>query len=227
MTLPSTIAIDGPAGSGKSTIAKRLAKRLGYLFFDTGVMYRAVTLAALRRGVPLDDAERLARLSEALRIDVLPPSVDDGRPYSVLVDGEDVTWAIREPEVDRNVSAVSAFAGVRAAMLEAQREIGRRGRVIMVGRDIGTVVLPGADLKIFLDASLQERARRRCAELQLRGQSATIEEVMSGLRERDRIDTTRAVAPLRPAVDALILDSTGMDILAVVEKLEELVRAEN
>lgn len=224
--MPSTIAIDGPAGSGKSTVAKQLARRLGYLYFDTGVMYRAVTLAALRRAVPLSDGEGLARLAEGLRIDVLPPTVEDGRQYTVLLNGEDVTWAIRDAAVDRNVSAVSAVPGVRAAMLDPQRDVGRRGRVIMVGRDIGTIVLPEADLKIFLDATLDERAHRRCAELQLRGQPVSYEQVHTSLRERDRIDSTRAAAPLRAAPDAVLLDSTGMDISSVVGHLENLIRAD-
>lgn len=225
MSYPQAIAIDGPAGSGKSTVAQQLAKRLGYLWFDTGVMYRAVTLAGLRTGAPLDDDERLTQLSKRVSIDVHPSTHDDGRPYTVLLDGEDVTWALRTPEVDSNVSVASACPGVRAALLERQREIARRGRVIMVGRDIGTVVLPGADLKIYLEASAEERARRRLAELKGRGKPADYDQVLAAIRERDRLDSTRAVSPTRPAADAVRVDSTGMNLAAVVDTLEGLVRA--
>ncbi|MBC7225542.1 MAG: (d)CMP kinase, partial [Anaerolineae bacterium] len=172
MPLPSTIAIDGPAASGKSTIGGLLAKELGYLYLDTGVMYRAVTLEALRAGVDIADEEAVVALAHRLRIEVLPPGPEhrDGRPYTVLADGRDVTWEIRTPEVDAAVSPVSAYPGVREVLTEAQRQIGRRGRVVMVGRDIGTVVLPDADLKIYLDASPEERARRRYLERLDRGE---------------------------------------------------------
>lgn len=163
-----TVAIDGPAASGKTTLALHLAEALGYLYFDTGVMYRAVTLAALELGVDLEDAPALSRLAESLKIDVQPPSVDDSRPADIFLDGRDVTWEIRSPQVDAHVSQVSAHKGVRQALTEQQRRIGLRGDVVMVGRDIGTVVLPEADLKLYLDASVDEHARRRFDELQAR-----------------------------------------------------------
>ena len=172
MPMPQVIAIDGPAASGKTTLARLLAERLDYLFFDTGVMYRAVTLAALQRGVPASDRSAVERIAEEMDIDVHPASVDDNRLYDVVADGQDVTWAIRSREVDALVSQVSAYPGVRRAMTRRQREIGLRGRVVMVGRDIGTVVLPEADLKLYVVASLEERARRRHQEHLDRGEAA-------------------------------------------------------
>ncbi len=160
--LASIIAIDGPAGSGKSTVGQQLAQRLDYLYFDTGVMYRAMTLACLRGGTPVDDQGAVEALAQRVAIDVRAPTVEDGRQYDVLLEGEDVTWDLRAPEVEGSVSLVSAYPGVRRAMSARQREIGLRGKVVMVGRDIGTVVLPEADLKVYLDASVKERARRRC-----------------------------------------------------------------
>src|SRR5262245_29639615 len=160
-TRPSIIAIDGPAASGKSTLGLRLAEALGYLFFDTGLMYRAVTWLALQRGMNIREEASVTALAQGMQIDVRPASKSDGRASDVLVDGRDITWETRLPEVDANVSVVAAYRGVRRAMSEQQRRIGRRGRVVMVGRDIGTVVLPEADLKIYLDASTHERARRR------------------------------------------------------------------
>jgi cytidylate kinase len=219
---PSIIAIDGPAASGKSTIGKRLADELGYLFFDTGVMYRAVTWIALQRGVDVRDENAVTRLAEETPIDVAPASKSDGRACDVLVGGRDITWETRRPEVDANVSVVSAYAGVRREMSQQQRRIGQRGRVVMVGRDIGTVVLPEADLKIYLDASAEERARRRYDEIRARGEQADYEEILSKVRERDRIDSTRAVAPLRPAEDAVILDSDRLSADEVFARVREL-----
>ncbi|RME08219.1 MAG: (d)CMP kinase [Anaerolineae bacterium] len=224
MSLPSTIAIDGPAASGKSTLARRLAERLNYLYFDTGVMYRAVTWLALERQASLEDEALITRFAEETQIDVRPPSKDDGRAYDVLVDGEDVTWAIRSPEVDANVSVVAAYAGVRRALTEQQRRIGLRGRVVMVGRDIGTVVLPEAELKIYLDASVEERARRRYQECVARGDAVTYEEVLQAMKRRDQIDSTRAVAPLRPAEDAVILNSDDLTAEQVIEQVLSYVR---
>lgn len=220
--LVSTIAIDGPAASGKSTVAKLLADQVGYLYFDTGVMYRAVTWAALTRGTSVDDEPAVTALAKGLDIDVLSPTAEDGRQYTVLVDGQDATWAIREPAVDASVSKVSAYPGVRAAMVLQQRRIAGRGCIVMVGRDIGTVVLPDADLKVYLDASAQERARRRWSEEQARGMARGYDDVLAEVRRRDRIDSTRKVAPLKPAVDAIILDSTTLSIEAVVSTILEL-----
>ncbi|MBC7255133.1 MAG: (d)CMP kinase [Chloroflexi bacterium] len=216
--------MDGPAASGKSTVGARVAERLGYLYFDTGVMYRAVTWAALDRGIPIEDEAAITDLALRLRIEVLPPTVEDGRQYTVLADGVDITWAIREAEVDRGVSPVSAYAGVREALVAQQRRIGREGGVVMVGRDIGTVVFPEAEVKIYLDASPEERARRRYRELQQRGVATSYEEVLADLKRRDGIDSTRAVAPLRPAQDAVIVDSTLMTVEEVVACVLEIVK---
>lgn len=221
---PNIIAIDGPAASGKSTLGLRLAAHFGYLFFDTGVMYRAVTWLVLDRGLDPRDEAAVTALAESAVIDVRPPSKDDTRTSDVLADGRDITWEVRKPEVEAQVSVVSAYAGVRAALSRAQRRIGLRGRIVMVGRDIGTVVLPDADLKIYLDASAEERARRRTEEILARGGQADYDEILRKVRERDRIDSTRAVAPLRAAEDALILSSDGLDAEQVFERAKELCR---
>jgi cytidylate kinase len=221
--IPSIIAIDGPAASGKSTIGALLAEKLGYIYFDTGVMYRAVTWAALERGTDIGDETSITRLAEQVRIDVLAPTAEDGRQYTVMCDGCDVTWAIRTPEVDRAVSPVSAYPGVRAAMTAQQRRIGLAGHVVMVGRDIGTVVLPEADLKIYLDASAEERACRRLSECLARGETTGFEDVLAAMTRRDQIDSGRATAPLRPAEDAVIVDSTYLDIAGVMQVVEKLV----
>lgn len=210
-SIPSIIAIDGPAASGKSTIGKRLADELDYLFFDTGVMYRAVTWLALQRGLDMSDEAAITALAESVPIDVQPPSQADGRACDVIVEGQDITWQTRRPEVDANVSVVSAYAGVRRALSAQQRRIGQRGRVVMVGRDIGTVVLPEADLKIYLDASAEERARRRFDEIIARGEKADYDEILAKVIKRDRIDSTRDVAPLRAADDAVIVDSDNLN----------------
>lgn len=223
MTPASIIAIDGPAASGKSTVAEQLARRLNYLYFDTGVMYRAVTLAALRHLGGGSDEEAVTRLAERVRIDVRPPSQSDGRMVDVFLDGVDVTWEIRSKEVEANASMVSAYPGVRTAMTRQQRRIGQGGNVIMVGRDIGTVVLPDADLKIYLDASVEERARRRQEELKRRGVESSYPEVLDAMRRRDEIDSTRAIAPLRAAEDAVILDSDGMSVDEVIENIYRLI----
>ncbi len=220
--LPSIIAIDGPAASGKSTLGRRLADSLGYLFFDTGVMYRAVTWVALQRGMDLRQETAVTSLAETIRIDVSPASVDDGRVCDVIVEGRDVTWEIRKPQVDANVSVVSAYRGVRAAMSQQQRRIGQRGKVVMVGRDIGTVVLPEADLKIYLDASAEERARRRYNEIKSRGGEADYDDILAKVIERDRIDSTRDVAPLRAADDAVVIDSDSMNADEVFEMVKSL-----
>ncbi len=221
---PNIIAIDGPAASGKSTLGRRVADRLGYLFFDTGVMYRAVTWLALQRGVDVSGESAVTAIARSVTIDVRPPSRDDGRACDVLADGADVTWETRRPEVDANVSVVSAYRGVREALASQQRRIGLRGRVVMVGRDIGTVVLHEADLKIYLDASAEERARRRCAEILARGGQAVHEEILAGVRRRDEIDSTRAHSPLKAAEDAVILDSDSSSADDVFAKVEALCR---
>ncbi len=223
MGIPKVIAIDGPAASGKSTLGNKLAQALGYLYFDTGVMYRVVTLVALQRGVEIADEAGVTHLADATVIDVRPPSIQDGRAYDVIADGKDVTWEIRSAEVDANVSPVSAYPGVRKALSAQQRRIGERGKVVMVGRDIGTVVLPDADLKIYLDASAEERARRRYLELLQRGEAADYDQILQAMRRRDQIDSHRKVAPLRPASDAHILCSDGLDAEQVLEVAKVMV----
>ncbi len=225
MSLPNTIAIDGPAASGKSTIAKRLADDVGYLYFDTGVMYRAITWVALEQDGSVDNETKVTALAESVQIDVRPPSQEDGRDCDVLADGEDITWQIRRPEVDANVSVVAAYPGVRNALTVQQRRVGYRGNVVMVGRDIGTVVLPNADLKVYLDASVEERARRRYDELVARGDEISFETVLSAMKRRDEIDSNRAVAPLRAASDAVVIDTDDLDIDQVVAKVVALVQS--
>jgi cytidylate kinase len=225
MGIPRIIAIDGPAASGKSTLGQHLAQSLGYLYFDTGVMYRAVTWVALQRPEDINDEPAITRLAEQISIDVQPPSRDDGRAYDVLADGQDITWEIRRPEVEANVSPVSAYAGVRVILAAQQRRIGLRGKVVMVGRDIGTIVLPEAELKIYLDASAEERARRRCIELLNRGESANYEQILLAVRRRDLIDSTRQIAPLKAAPDAFILNSDGLDAAQVLQVVLDLVNA--
>ena len=221
---PSIIAIDGPAASGKSTLGLRLANALGYLFFDTGIMYRAVTWLALQRGIDVRDEAAVAALAEKTQIEVAPASRPDGRAGDVLVEGTDITWETRLPEVEANVSIVSAYRGVRSALSQQQRRIGQRGHIVMVGRDIGTVVLPEADLKIYLDASAEQRAKRRYDEIIARGAQADYNEILSKVIERDRIDSTRDVAPLKAAEDAIVLDSDKLDADEVFERVLALCR---
>lgn len=219
----AVIAIDGPAASGKSTLGEKLAEYLGYLNFDTGVMYRTVTYAAITRLGSVDDEGRVSQLANEIQIDVRRPTLADGRKYDVLLDGVDVTWDIRQPKVEEHVSQVSAYREVRRAMTEQQRRIGRRGNVVMVGRDIGTVVFPDAMLKVYLDASVEERARRRFEEVCGRGEQACYAEILASMRRRDQIDSTRTVAPLKPAEDAVRINTDGMDILEVLEQVKKLL----
>lgn len=222
---PRTIAIDGPAGAGKSTIGALVAERMGYLFLDTGAMYRAVALAALRRGVDPDDGERLAQLAREVRIAIGPPTVRDGRAYTVLLDGDDVTWAIRSAEVDAVVSQVARISRVRDTMVEQQRTLATRGRVVMVGRDIGTVVLPDAERKIYLTASAAERAKRRDEELRARGEVRPRQQLLEEILRRDRIDSERAVAPLKAAPDAIVVQTDGLSVGQALDRVLALVSA--
>lgn len=223
MLLPKTIAIDGPAASGKSTLGKKLADKLGYLFLDTGVMYRAITWIAIQRRIPVQDEIAVTDLAENTVVDVRPPSQVNGRNCDILADGHDVTWQIRYPEVDSSVSLVSSYAGVRRALTAQQRQIGLRGKVVLVGRDIGTVALPEAEVKIYLEASAEERARRRTLEILERGGQASFEEILAGMCKRDQIDSSREIAPLRPAEDAIILNTDEMNADQVMAYVMELI----
>lgn len=220
----SMIALDGPAASGKSTLALLIAKRLNYLYFDTGVMYRAVTWAVLAQQLNVQDELAVTSLAERAQIDVQPPTKEDGRANDILVDNQDVTWEIRAQNVEANVSIVAAYPGVRKALTAQQRRVGLRGQVVMVGRDIGTVVLPDADIKIYLDASAEERTRRRYMELVQRGQKADYAELLTAVKKRDQIDSSRQVAPLRPADDANILISDGKTIEQVFEEAMAIIQ---
>lgn len=230
---PAVITIDGPAGSGKSTVGNLLAQKINYLFFDTGILYRAVTLAAIEYTVAIHNESELSHLAEKVKIDLHPPAANeaDGRMLTVLLDGVDVTWQIRTVEVERNVSPVSAVGGVRKALTEQQRRIGHyygTGRaekpgIVMVGRDIGTVVMPEAPVKIYLEATATERARRRCDELSARGKVTDYTLVLADIERRDQIDSTRALAPLRPAADALIIDTTALSPQEVVDTIYQAI----
>jgi CMP/dCMP kinase len=221
---PSIITVDGPAASGKSTVGKKLADQLGYLFFDTGIMYRAVTWMALKYDLNLHEEDSVTKLAQTAQIDIRPASQNDGRACDVIINEKDVTWEMRSGDVEAGVSVVAAYAGVRKALSEQQRKIGLRGNVVMVGRDIGTVVLPEADLKIYLDASAEERAKRRYDETIARGEKADYEEMLKKMIERDRIDSTRAVAPLRPAEDAVIINTDTPSADEVFAKVLELCK---
>lgn len=209
------IAIDGPSGAGKSTLAKRLAKELNFIYLDTGAMYRALALKVLREGVDLADDARLAELIRGTEIDL----AEKEGWLVVLLDGRDVAGEIRTPEVSQMASKVSALRIVRERMLELQRAMGRRGSVVAEGRDIGTVIFPQAEVKIFLDASVRERARRRCDEIKAAGRAVDLAETLREIEERDRRDSERDIAPLRKADDALMIDSSSLGADAVAARV--------
>jgi CMP/dCMP kinase len=210
------VAIDGPSGAGKSTIAKRLAERLQFTYIDTGAMYRAVALWGVRQNVAFDDMHRMEQLAIAAEIELGP-----GR---ISLNGEDVTQSIRTPEVSNGASRIAVIPGVRRAMVAKQREMGERTSVVMEGRDIGTVVFPNADVKVYLDANPRERVRRRLEEVRGKGEEVAEEALAAQMQERDRRDSTRSDAPLSQAPDAIYLDSTGMTIAEVEEAILKIVR---
>lgn len=219
---PRTIAIDGPAGSGKSVIGLWLAAQLGYAYLDTGALYRAIAWLALREGTSVEDGPALAGLARRFAIAVNPPGeADRARGYTLAIDGQRVTEQLFSPEVNDAVSPVAAHPAVRAAVLPLQRAIASRGDVVMVGRDIGTVVMPDAELKLYLDASAEERARRRWAEEHQRGRQRPYADVLADVQQRDRIDSSRATAPLRAADDAVLLNTEGL----ALEETKSRVRA--
>ncbi len=219
------VTIDGPAGAGKSSVAKRLARRLGYRLLDTGAIYRSVALAARRLGIAWDDASALAALARSLDLDFAYSEKDEQN--KVFVGGEDVSSAIRDPAISDGASRVSALPEVRAALLDVQRRLGASGGVVVEGRDVGTVVFPGAGAKFFLTASEEVRARRRAAELRAAGKVADEHQVRAEMTERDLRDSTRETAPLRQAEDALFVDSSDRSIDDVVDMMaREVARRE-
>ena len=215
-----SVAIDGPSGAGKSSLAKRLAADLGFVYVDTGAMYRAIGLYAVRRGADLHDADAVAALLPQIRLDIRL----EGGAQHVYLNGEDVSTAIRAEQIGMAASAVSAHGPVRAFLLETQRSLAAGQNVLMDGRDIGTVVLPNATVKIFLTASAEARARRRCKELQEKGQPADYATVLADIRQRDEQDTHRAIAPLRQAADAIRIDTSEIDFEQSVALLKRTIR---
>jgi len=214
------IAIDGPAGSGKSTVAKRIAEKIDYLYLNTGAMYRAVTLQAIRNGIDKNDEARLIKIAEMCKIDF----EDNGA--KTLLDGVDVSAEIRLPEVDKVISYIVKIPGVRRALVVQQQRIGADGGIVTEGRDVTTVVFPNADVKIYLNASVEERARRRYAEMEEREEDISFEEVKADIRRRDKIDSTREDSPLKIAEDAIVLDTTNLSIEEVVQEIWKLIKNE-
>lgn len=214
------VAIDGPSGAGKSTLAKRVARELGFTYLDTGAMYRALALKILRQGLNLEDSEKLAELVDATEIDL----VESSGTLKVLLDGGNVSALIRTPEVSQMASKSSAFPVVRKRMLNLQRRLGKKGNVVAEGRDIGTVIFPHADVKIYLDASVEERARRRYEELRKAGREVSFEDTVQEMEERDKRDSERELAPLRKAEDAVVIDSSALDAEEVAETVLRVIQ---
>jgi cytidylate kinase len=217
----TVIAIDGPVASGKSAVGLELSRDLGYRLVDTGMIYRALTWLALQRGLDLEDGDALAEMARKAVVQLGAPDAG-GRP-TISIEGRDVTGVLREPDVDRNVSLVSRVPGVRQATLQLQRDLAREGRLIMLGRDIGTIVLPDAPVKIFLDASAEERARRRHRELAESGIHRPKDEILKELLQRDEMDKGRHVSPLKPADDAVIINTDDLTLEQVVVRVHEVV----
>jgi len=216
MSQPLTIALDGPVASGKTTVGQRLAQRLGYRFVDTGAMYRAITWRALQLGMDLQGGASLGDLAASTRLELVWGN-EHGRPFSVLVEGRDVTPELRQPEVDAGVSLVARVPQVRRALVEQQRALARQGPVVMAGRDIGTVVLPQAELKVYLEASPEVRALRRYHELRGLGIEANYQQILEQLTRRDDMDSSRQDSPLRPAPDAHRLNTDNLTLEQVVD----------
>jgi len=224
MSKPSVIAIDGPVAAGKSTIGRLLSQRLGYRFVDTGEMYRALTWKAMKLNVDLEDEAELSRLASSTRIDFTSPLNSGKRHCAVLVDGQDVTEEIHTQAVEVGVSLVSKVGGVRKVMVEQQQKLAQDGKIVMAGRDIGTTVLPHAQLKIYLGASSEERARRRYLEVIERGEAADYQTILAELVRRDEIDSQRSISPLQPAPDAKMVDTDGLNpdkVLAGIIRMTE------
>ena len=220
--LHRTIAIDGPSASGKSSVGYLVAERLGYLFLDTGATYRALTWLALQRGVHVEDEEGLGRLAAQVDMKLGPPAAESSERCTIWVDGEDLTPVLRRPEVEAAVSPVSRVPRVRQALVALQRRLAGRYRVVMAGRDIGTAVLPSADLKVYLDASVEERARRRHEELAALGRAYSQGEVRQQILQRDAIDSGREASPLKVAEDAVVVNTDGLSREEVVDKIVTL-----
>jgi len=214
------VAIDGPSGAGKSTLAKRVARELGFTYLDTGAMYRALALKILRQGLNLEDSAKLAELVDSTEIDL----VESGGTLKVVLDGTNVSDLIRTPEVSQMASKGSAFPVVRKRMLNLQRRLGKKGNVVAEGRDIGTVIFPHADVKIYLDASVEERARRRYEELRKAGRAISYDDTVREMEERDKRDTERELAPLRKADDAVVIDSSALDAEEVAETVLRVIQ---
>jgi cytidylate kinase len=219
------IAIDGPAAVGKTTVGQKLAQKLGFICFDTGIMYRAVTYAVIQSGVDYHDALGVSGLAWKVDIDILPPSEKDGRMNDVFIDGKDATWQIRQAKVNSLVSEVSAFPEVRQAMTVQQRKIAAKGSVVMLGRDIGSVVIPQAPCKVYLDASQEVRAERRFAEEQASKHDITYQQVLESIRHRDELDSSRKTAPLVIPEDALVINTDHLGIDEVVKVIYDYYQA--
>ena len=213
---PQLIAIDGPVAVGKSSVGLRLANRLGYIFFDTGMIYRAFTWKVLESGVSPKDDQKLCHLATTTDFDFIPSKQG---ALSLFVDGTDVSSRLLCAEIEEVVALIAKVAGVRQAMVSQQRKLAERGRVVMAGRDIGTVVLPRAELKIFLTASTEERARRRYQELLKRGENSSLETVLADLKKRDEMDINRTISPLKPAENAIIINTENLSLEQVVDKI--------